>query len=194
MVVTDTKELKFCMQGKQRGLAAIGVCGMHGVSGVSTGELGSCQFWPQLSAHGAGATALEGLLSARCLLGCWGDPKNDLPRWRRRMALPAWVWPSTAFLRTGYAVPWWPERRWLPCPGSHLSPHPSGITAWGVPGWNLSPAGMRLGAPGASWGWQAATAGPGAHCCRGGVRRRAAELALMAFVSFFPGSAAVLPA
>ena len=76
-VVTDAKELKFCVQGERRGPAGIGVCG---VRGVSPGELGSRRFRLRLSARGAGAMALEGLLSARCLLGCRGDPKNDLSK------------------------------------------------------------------------------------------------------------------
>lgn len=76
-VVTDTKELKFCVQGERRGPAAIGVCG---VRGVSNRELGSHRFCLRLSAQGAGAMALKALLSARSLLGCWGDPKNDLAK------------------------------------------------------------------------------------------------------------------
>lgn len=117
----------------------------------------------------------------------WGagvTPRTICPSWRRGVALPARVWPSTPFLRAGYAVPCWPERMWLLRRASH--PSLRGSRLRGCPD---GPHGLR------ARGWQAATAGPGARCCRGGVGSGAAELAPMAFVSISPGSAAAaLPA
>lgn len=147
-------------------------------------------------ARGSGAAAGSGRSSVYVVLGqehprgCsqlavfWGagvTPTTIWPSWQRKVSLPA-------------PCPWWPERMWLPHPASPFNPHPLGVTAQGVPGWDPSPTGMRLGGPRAPRGWQAAAAGPGARCCRGGAGSGAAELARRAFVSILPGCAAALPA
>lgn len=165
------------MQGERRCLGVMGVRGVPGVGSVSW-------FWLRLGARDPGAAAREGWLLACCRLGCRVTPRMIYLSWRRGVALPARVWPSTAFLRAGYAVPCWPERMRLP----HQASHPS-LRGSRLRGCLDGPHGLR------ARGWQAATAGPGARCCRGGVGSGAAELAPMAFVSISPGSAAAaLPA